>query len=56
MPFLPLPSWLDAVLFVAAAVIVALGMYFSLRWFLSRYAAGDTQAMSGPSIQRMGTL
>ncbi len=56
MPFLPFPSWLDAVLFAAAAVMIALGMYFTLRWFLSRYAAGDTQAISGPSIQRMGTL
>ena len=56
MPFLPLPSWLDAVLFAAAASIAAIALYFALRRALIRHAAVDTQAISGPSIQRMGTL
>ncbi len=56
MLFFSLPSWLGAVLFASVATIAALGLYFTLRWFLSRHAAGDTQAISGPSIQRMGTL
>ncbi len=56
MPFLPLPSWLGAVLFASVATIVALGLYFPLRWILNRYAADDTRLISGPSIQLMGTL
>ena len=56
MTFIPLPSWVGAVLFAAAATIVALGMHFALRWLLSRHAAEDTRNISGALIQRMGTL
>ncbi len=56
MPFLSLSSWFGAVLFAAVATVAALTLYFALRWALIRHTAGDTQAISGPSIQRMGTL
>ena len=56
MPFLSLSSWLGALLFASVATIAALGLYVVLRWILIRHAADDTQLISGPSIQRMGTL
>ncbi len=56
MFFFSLPSWLGAVLFASFATIAALGLYVALRWILIRHAADDTQLISGPSIQRMGTL
>ena len=56
MLFLSLPPWLSAVLFAAIATIAAFSLYFVLRWFLMRHVGEDTKLISGPSIQRMGTL